>query len=212
MFHHMERMSREVMFMSSFELAWAKAQKKHPNTEEGKAEAFREAAEKAVELTNKGMFNYTQYNKPSAAKRWYGRLPYQFMSYRLQATAFMWRSFYDGLLNSDLSREESRKALGKFLDVMGISVFLSGVTGMFGYTATVALIDGLREVMRPDFDDDDRDLFYDEDDQGNVIGKRSFDLYIRNNIIPRYFGAESGMAQLFGISPEVAEWTTEIAE
>jgi len=212
MFHHMERMSREVMFMSSFELAWAKAQKKYPNTEEGKAKAFKEAAEAAVEHTNQGMFNYTQYNKPSAAKRWYGRLPYQFMSYRLQATAFMWRSFYDGLYNSDLSREESRKALHQFLDVMGISVLLSGITGMFGYTATVALVDGIREVIRPDFDDDDRDLFYDEDDKGNIVGKRSFDLYIRNNIIPRYFGAESGMAQLFGISPEVAEWITEAAE
>ena len=212
MFHHMERMSREVMYMSTFELAWERAKNKHPNTQEGRDAAFKEAAQEAVKFTHEGMFNYSQYNKPSAAKRWYGRLPYQFMSYRLQATAFMWRSFYDGLLNSDLSREESRKALGKFLDVMGISVFLSGVTGMFGYTATVALIDGLREVMRPDFDDDDRDLFYDEDDQGNVIGKRSFDLYIRNNIIPRYFGAKSGMAQLFGISPEVAEWVTEIAE
>jgi hypothetical protein len=58
LFHHAERISREIMFMSSFELAYADYKGKGLDDKA----AFDAATEKALKLTYDALFNYTQYN------------------------------------------------------------------------------------------------------------------------------------------------------
>jgi len=197
----LERASREVFFMSAAELEYEKLLKQGVTGDL----AIEAAATKAAELTQKAMFDYSSYNKPRIAKSPYGRMAYQFQNYRLQATAYIVRNFNEGLLSSDLSKEEKRKAAIRFYDTMGMGIFFGGLTGALGYTATVAVIEGMREVLRPDEDDDDADLFYDMSDPNNPLGLRNFDLYIRNSVIPRYFGPESSLAKMLGLEPETAE-------
>ena len=197
----LERASREVFFMSAAELEYEKLLKQGVTGDL----AIEAAATKAAELTQKAMFDYSSYNKPRIAKSPYGRMAYQFQNYRLQATAYIVRNFNEGLLSSDLNKEEKRKAAIRFYDTMGMGIFFGGLTGALGYTATVAVIEGMREVLRPDEDDDDADLFYDMSDPNNPLGLRNFDLYIRNSVIPRYFGPESSLAKMLGLEPETAE-------
>jgi len=206
--HHLERTSREVFYMSAFELEYEK-QLKAGVTGDAAIEA---AAEKAIKLTFEGMFDYSSYNKPRYAKQWWGRMAYQFKSYQFQALGYIVQNFYKAYAASGLTREEKKKAATKFWDTMGMGFVFGGTTGMFGYTAAVAFMDGLREFLRPDYDDEDADYFYDVDDAGNPLGLRSIDLYIRNNLIPRYFGAESGLAQQFGLEPETAELLSRAVE
>ena len=199
--HHLERLSREVFFMSAFELEYEKQLKAGV---QGDA-AIEAAAEKAINLTNEGMFDYSSFNKPRFAKSWWGRMAYQFKTYQFQALGYIIQNFYKAFAASGLTREEKRKAAIKFYDTMGFGLLFGGVTGMLGYTAAVAFIDGLRDALRPDFDDEDADMFYDMDDAGNPLGLRSIDLYIRNNLIGRYFGPESSFARQFGLDPVTAE-------
>jgi hypothetical protein len=90
-FHHLERITREIMYMSSFELEYAR------QIEQGAkpADAEKAAINKAVDLVYESLFNYTQYNKPRLMKA--GAIPKiatQFMTYPLQMTSYLVRNFY----------------------------------------------------------------------------------------------------------------------
>jgi hypothetical protein len=48
------------------------------------------------------------------------------------------------------------------------------------------------------------DEYYDEDDDGNPLGKRNLDLWFREWFIPTYFGPDSSLANAMGLSEEQA--------
>ena len=198
----LERVSREVFFLSAAELAYERVLKAGA-TGRGAIEA---AAHIAMELTNQAMFDYSNYNKPRLAKTSVGRMAFQFATYRLQATGYLIKNGYNAIFNSDFSKEEKRKASIRFFDTLAMNTIVGGVTATLGYTAFVALVDGIRDALRPEYDDEDEDgLLYDMTDPNNALGLRSFDLYIRGSFIPRYFGPGSSIAKMFGLEDETAE-------
>jgi hypothetical protein len=92
LFHHSERLNREIMFMTSFELAYNKAVK------EGKSpgvngEAFQRAIDESVKNTYDSMFNYTRFNRPSLFKGPAGQVVFQYRMYPLQATGYFVRNY-----------------------------------------------------------------------------------------------------------------------
>jgi hypothetical protein len=92
LFHHSERLNREIMFMTSFELAYNKAVK------QGKApgangEAFQQAIDESVKNTYDAMFNYTRFNRPSLVKGPIGQVVFQYRMYPLQATGYFVRNY-----------------------------------------------------------------------------------------------------------------------
>jgi hypothetical protein len=92
LFHHSERLNREIMFMTSFELAYNKAVK------EGKApgvngEAFQQAIDESVKNTYDTMFNYTRFNRPTLFKGPVGQVVFQYRMYPLQATGYFVRNY-----------------------------------------------------------------------------------------------------------------------
>jgi hypothetical protein len=192
-FHHAERISREIMFMSSFELAYADSKQKGMDNEA----AFNAATEKALKLTYDSLFNYTQYNKPRVLKTAGGRLAFQFLTYPLQMTSYLVRNFY-GMLPF-LNKTEKREAAIKFFGTLGMTGLFAGVTGFPLYSFIMGMAEGMREMLR---DEDDED--YDEDDEGNPLGKRSLDLWFRNWFIPSYFGPGSNLADALGLTEEQA--------
>ena len=199
--HHLERISREVFFMSAFELAYEDALRRGATGDL----AVEAAIEKALGLTNDAMFDYSSYNKPLIAKNPLGRMAYQFQNYRVQATGYIVQNFQKAFTASGLTKEEKKQAAIRFYDMLGMGLVTGGVTGSLGYTALVAVIDGVREFLRPDYDDEDADIFYDMADPTNPLGLRSTDLYIRGNVIPRYFGVGSSFAKQFGLEDETAD-------
>lgn len=193
-FHHAERISREIMYMSAFELAYADAKQKGMD---GDA-AFNAATEKALKLTYDALFNYTQYNKPPPMKSAGGRLAFQFLTYPLQMTSYLVRNFY-GMLPF-LNKEEKKEAAIKFFGTLGMTGLFAGVTGFPLYSFIMGMTDGIRELMRDEEDED-----YDEDDEGNPLGRRSTDLWFRNWLIPNYFGPDSSLASFFNLTEEQAQ-------
>ena len=198
----LERVSREVFFLSAFELSYERVLKAGA-TGDGAIEA---AAHMAMKLTDKAMFDYSNYNKPRIAKTSVGRMAFQFATYRLQATGYIVKNGYNAIFNSDFSKEEKRKASIRLFDTLAMNTIVGGVTATLGYTAFVALVDGIRDALRPEYEDEDEDgLLYDMTDPNNALGLRSFDLYIRGSFIPRYFGTGSSIARMFGLEDETAE-------
>jgi len=193
-FHHAERISREIMFMSSFELAYADYKQKGMDDKA----AFDAATQKALQLTYDALFNYTQYNKPRLMKGSPGaKLATQFLTYPLQMTSYLVRNFY-GMLPF-LNKDEKKEAAIKFFGTLGMTGLFAGVTGFPLYSFIMGVAEGVRELMR---DEDDED--YDEDDEGNPLGKRSLDLWFRNSFIPSYFGPDSNLASALGLTEEDA--------
>ena len=193
-FHHAERISREIMFMSSFELAYADAKQKGMDDKA----AFDAATERALKLTYDSLFNYTQYNKPPPMKSAAGRLAFQFLTYPLQMTSYLVRNFY-GMLPF-LNKEEKKEAAIKFFGTLGMTGLFAGVTGFPLYSFIMGMAEGMRELLRDEEDED-----YDEDDEGNPLGKRSLDLWFRNWFIPNYFGPDSSLANFFNLTEEQAQ-------
>ena len=193
-FHHAERISREIMYMSAFELAYADAKQKGMDDKA----AFDAATEKALKLTYDALFNYTQYNKPPPMKTAGGRLAFQFLTYPLQMTSYLVRNFY-GMLPF-LNKEEKKEAAIKFFGTLTMTGLFAGVTGFPLYSFIMGMAEGMRELLRDEEDED-----YDEDDEGNPLGKRSLDLWARNWFIPTYFGPDSSLANFFNLTEEQAQ-------
>jgi hypothetical protein len=200
-FHHSERISREIMYMSSFELAYAQNTKKGMSS----AEAASKAKEKAMEVVYGSLFNYTQFNKPRVMKAPAGKLAFQFLSYPAQMTSYLIRNFY-GMLPL-LNKEGKREASIKFFGTLINTGLFAGVTGLPLYSFIIGIAEGMRELMRPGMGDDDEEFAdedYDEDADGNPLGRRSLDLWFRNWFIPTYFGDGSSLAKAMGLNPEQA--------
>ena len=197
-FHHLERITREIMYMSTFELEFARAKKAGLDN----ADATDRAIKAATDMVYEALFNYTQYNKPRIMKAPVARLATQFMSYPLQMTSYLVRNFY-GMLPY-LNKEGKRDAAIKFFGTMGMTGMFAGVVGLPGYSMILGLAEGVREALRPDMEGDDEDELYDEDDDGNPLGKRSLDLWFREWFLPHYFGPESDLAKALGLTEEQA--------
>jgi hypothetical protein len=197
-FHHLERISRETMYMASFELEFAKLKKEGVSD----AEATKQGIKKATELTYDALFNYTQYNKPRFMKKGLMRIPTQFMTYPLQMTSYLTRNFVNML--SKLPAKERKDAAVKFFGTLGMTGLFSGVVGLPLYSVIMGAAEGVRELMRPDMDSDDDDPYYDDNDAGDPLGKRSLDLWFRESFIPDFFGKGSSLAKDLGLTDEQA--------
>lgn len=196
-FHHMERINRNMVYGAAFELEFKKQRKNGVSVDVAK----RKAAEVAKDLLFESMFDYSSFNKPRYFKHPIARIPLQFASYSLQMTSYLARNGIN-LINSVRKKdpELGRQATIQLFGTMGMVSMFAGVTGGIPfYSLLMGAIDALRELFR-----DEDDPLYDEDVNGNPLGKRSTDLWFRQ-YIQRMFGSESAFAERFGIPPEIAD-------
>jgi hypothetical protein len=203
-FHHLERISREIMYMSSFELEFEKAKSEGLSPDA----AYERAIKKATELTFESLFDYTIYNKPRYFKQGLGKLSFQFATYPVNVASFLLRNFY-GLLPY-LNKDGKREAAIKFFGTVGMTGIFAGATGLPFYSLIMGFAEGIRELMRPDVDEEDDEddidkaMAYDMDAEGNPLGKRNLDLWLRGWFIPHFFGEGSSIAKTFGLNKEQA--------
>jgi hypothetical protein len=197
-FHHMERMTREIMLMSSAELAYDAAIKRGVPHEAAKELAAKEARK----LTYDALFNYTQYNKPRLFKSVPGKVAFQFMTYPAQMVSYLARNFFN--MTKGLTPADKKEAAIKFFGTLGMTFMFAGATGMPMYSMLMGVAEAVRDAMRPPEDDDDA-WDYDEDDAGNPLGKRSLNLWFREQFLPQYFGPESSFAKAMGLTEEQAQ-------
>lgn len=213
LFHNVERVGREVMYMSAFELAYDRALK------QGKTP--REAADIAIpmagDLTNKGMFDFSNWNKSRYSKSRVGRLPLQMRSYSLAMTSLLFRSF-TGML--PFFNKEGKLASARMFFGVGAMTALYGgfrasqfyVLAMMGY----GLYEFVKQAVQGDDEEQeaeqgyltpetiDRELMKFADDQGRELSKKDMEFYIRSVWVPETFGPGGTMATALGLSDENA--------
>ena len=134
--HSTERLSREMMFMSSFRL----------NRQAGKT--FEQAIEQATYDTNEALGNYGDYNRPGFMRSLPGKVLTQFMMYPLHVTLFMLKNFKEMAIPMDgRTRVEAAK---KFFGTMGTSFVLAGAVGLPMFSTVMGLLGWAWEAMKDD--------------------------------------------------------------
>lgn len=187
LFHHSERLNREIMYMASFELAYNKAVKDGmapgPN-----GEAFQRAVDEAVKNTYDSMFNYTKFNRPRIMRPAPMRVILQFKLFPQQVTAYFVRNFYGmwkGMINAakniqnPAERAQALKELNEagtqFFGTLIMTGLFAGVVGMPMYSAIIGTIQGLRDALG----DEDDPIPFEE---------RDLDYWFRYVWLPKHFG------------------------
>lgn len=167
--------------------------------------AAKKAASNAVDLSYEALFDYGQFNKAEILKgrgtRALIRIPAQFLTFPINMTVYMARNFYN-MIPFIKNNTQKREAAIKFFGAQGMAFLFAGATGLWQYSTVMGLLEGMREMFRPD--DEEEDQWYDEDDDGNPLGKRNLDLWFREWFIPTYFGPDSSLANALGLDREQA--------
>lgn len=215
LFHHTERIGREVMYMSAFELAYDR------NLKNGmKSDAAADAAmAKAAELTNKGMFDFSNWNKSRAAKHPVGKLALQMRSYSIAMTSLLFRSF-SNMVALQRTKAERLAAARVFFGVGAMTTLYGGLRASQFYLMAM-LGFGLYEYVKSAFDDDDEEqeteqgylnpetfdkaLFKYADEQGRELSKKNMDYHIRTAWIPETLGEGGTMQTALGLSDGAAK-------
>lgn len=211
-FHHMERMSREIMFGSSLELELDKMVKgskgEFKDHDALTPEMKKEAYKKAIDQTYEALFDYSTYNKPLLMKQGpIYKTATQFMTFPVNMASYLLRNGYSTLRN--IKDPALRNAAAtKFFGTMGMTWLFAGAVGMPLYSVGMGLMDALNNEFGLFGDDDE--FFTDED--GNPLGKKSMDLWFREKFLPSMFGKGSGFQQALGLSDNMADMAQRSAK
>ena len=187
MFHHSERINREIMYMSSFELAYAKALK------DGLAggingAAFNRAVDESVKNTYDSMFNYTKFNRPRIMRHWTTKIMLQFKLFPQQVTGYFVRNYMtmyhasiatikniDNKEERDAALADLNEGATQFFGSLIMTGMFAGIVGMPLYSATIGVIQGIMAALR----DEDEPVPFEE---------RDLDYWFRYVFLPKYFG------------------------
>jgi hypothetical protein len=161
LFHHSERMSREIMNMAAFDLAYADNVKKGMAPGVG-GQAFTEAIETAKDLTMMSIGDFTRASKPPILTGPLTRIVFQFKQYSLLMTYNLLRNTMIGFnpkqpfvnLTED-QKAEAREARRRMYGVVGMTALFAGLKGIPIFTATSMMA----EVINSIFGDDEEEEF-----------------------------------------------------
>lgn len=183
MFHHSERLNREVMYMTAFDLAYKKYLKDNNltaysiNSNVIHEDAFQYAVKKAVDVVYESMFNYTRYNRPRYMRSAPARVLLQFKLYPQQVTAYYVRNFYT-MLPMIEGHEAKKEAATKFFGTMMMTGLFSGVGGLFLYSTIMGILQGIRNWWR------------DKKDEPVYVNEKDLDAWFRYEYLPETLGPD----------------------
>ena len=124
LFHHSEKINREVMFMTAYDLAHDRAKKANRDDKT----AFEEAVNEASRLTDEAMFDYSEFNKPRYFRSNLARVLLQFKSFAQQTTFYLVKNFKEMFKGADA--EVKKTAATKFIGTLGMTAMFSGALGL----------------------------------------------------------------------------------
>jgi len=173
LFHHSERMIREVTFMTSYRL----------NRDKGLAHEA--ALEAATQESHEALGNYHASNRPRGlaasksrevtinANNPIGRSILQFKMFPAFVTTYFVRNFYN--MFKGMNPQEKKEARIQFLGSLGMSYALAGYVGIPGISMAMGVLQGILNSMKAD----------DEDDP---LEGRDLEFWFRNVWLPQTFG------------------------
>ena len=135
LFHHSERISREVTFMTSFRLSLNKGMTKE------------QAVAQAVNDTNTALFDYSAWNRPRILRPAPVRIVAQFKQFPMYVTLYLARNGYN-MIKSGATLAERKEAATMLFGTLGMTGLMAGASGMVGYSAIMGTIQGIRNALR----------------------------------------------------------------
>lgn len=195
--HQMERVNREATYMAALELGY------RDNLKKGQShlEAKRNAIDAAVETTLTATFDFSSYNKPRVLTTPLGRVSGQFMTYPYMMTSLLTRNMYTALKFGPLEPGERMAAAQTATGALVNIGLYAGLTGVPLY----GLFKVIGSALAWLFDDDDEEggLSYIDKD-GNIKATYDIDWWFRNVWIPKFFGPDGTVANMFGLDDDTA--------
>ena len=155
--HSTERISREIMYLTSFDLNYAKFKK----AGKPEAEAFADAVDQAVLDTTEALNDYSAHNRPPVMKGPIGRIALQFKMYPLHMLLYLLKNF-KGMLPG-LNAEGKKEAAAKFFGTLGMTTLVAGVSGLPMFSVAMSALGAAWKGMGDDDDelpDDMRDVHF----------------------------------------------------
>jgi hypothetical protein len=183
-FHHTERFQREIMLMTSFQLAYEK------NVKDGKKDAFEDAIQQAKDLTGMSIGDFTSAGKPPVLAQPFVKNIFQFKQYSLIQTynmirnAYVMTAFKDG--DDPQLKAEKAEARKRLVGMLGITFLMAGAAGLPIYTFSMLAI----EVFSAAFDDEEDRI---EDGEAYV-----------NGLLSQTIGGKGAAMLLRGVPGELA--------
>lgn len=162
LFHHSERISREITFMTSFRLAIDKGMTKE------------QAVEQAVNDTNTALFDYSAWNRPRVLRPAPVRMFAQFKQFPMYVTLYLGRNGYN-MIKSGATAQERKEAATMLFGTLGMTALMAGASGSFGYSVIMGVIQGIRNALR-------------DDDEEDPLEEKDFELWFRNVYLPELCG------------------------
>ena len=198
--HQMERVNREATYMAALELAYRE------NKEKGQshAEAKKNAIEAAVDTTLAATFDFSSYNKPRILTSPVGRVAGQFYSFPYMMSSLLIRNIYTAIKIGKLEPGERVAAIEIATGTLLNMFMYAGIKGIPLYGVTMGIA-SMVLWLASQFDDDEEEggLSY-IDKEGNIKATYNVDWWFRNVWIPKFFGKDGTVQNLFGYDDDTA--------
>lgn len=170
LFNGAERMTREMTYMMTFELEYAKTKD------------FDKSVQKAIDVVQETLGRYDSFNRPRILRNFLGRTVGQFKMYAVNMTSFFLRNGYNifkGMFTGDPKLTFS--AMHRLGGVLTMAALFGGVTALPLYSTVCSVIDMYL------------DLFGDDEEKKRRIARNPYtaesaDLRFRYEFLPEWFG------------------------
>jgi hypothetical protein len=168
MFNGSERLTREMTFMMTFELEYAKSKN------------FDEAVQKATDTTHETLGRYDSFNRPRILRNAFGRTVGQFKMYAVYMTSFFMRNFYNSIRIS-VPPAERAAAMQRMAGVLVMGGMFHGLVGMPLYGVITDTVD----AMMNEFGDEEEKK---QRRAKNPLTSDNSNLRFRYEFLPENFG------------------------
>jgi hypothetical protein len=183
LFHHTERMVREITFMTSYRL-YREDLGQSPD-------AHQKALELAEKETTEALGAYSAYERPrgvlQTAQRKVvlnahgplGKSLLQFKMFATFATTFFVRNAYR--MFAGLDAKDRAQAMTKVMGSLLMSLSLAGYVGVPGISMAIGAVQGMMKGLRDD-----------DDEEEELLEDRDWEFWFRNKWLPETFGETAG--------------------
>jgi hypothetical protein len=162
LFHHTERINREIIFMSSFRLS------------RNEGMSVDDAIEQAVSDTHAALGNFTAQNRPRVMRAPAGRVLLQFKMFPMFLTTYLLRNGYRATAGMDAATKKEARI--QLIGTLAMSLTIAGYVGVPGASMALGAAQALINSMR------------DEDEEDDPLEKRDLEFWFRSVYLPNLFG------------------------
>ena len=164
--HTTERLSREVMLLTSYRLSRQKGM------------SIEDAKRQAIADTYEGVGNMSSSNRPPIMRNPLGKVSLQFMMFPLYMTTFLLKNFKRMIV--PMNGQGRAEATKMFLGTMAATWVLAGAAGLPAFSMVTGLIGWMVNGLG---DDDDEDM--------KTIKELGFETWVRKVWLPSMVGQET---------------------